>query len=44
MFSDENGFVYFNELLFKAMKRKYAEERLKKKAMIEYELQTLEKL
>src|SRR5438105_407810 len=35
--SDEEGFIYFNELLFKAMKRKYGEERTKKKVLAEYE-------
>jgi hypothetical protein len=42
--SDENGFVYFNELLFKAMKRKYAEERTKNRVLIEHELKILQKL
>ena len=36
--SDEHGFVYFNEVLFKAMKRKYAEERTKNKVLINHEL------
>jgi hypothetical protein len=39
--SDENGFVYFNELLFKTMKRKYADERTKNRALIEHEIKTL---
>lgn len=42
--SDENGFVYFNELLFKTMKRKYADERTKNKALIENEIKILQKL
>ena len=31
--SDEEGFIYFNELLFKSMKRKYGEEKTKKKIL-----------
>jgi hypothetical protein len=42
--SDEHGFVYFNEVLFKSMKRKYAEERTKNRALIEHEVRALEKL
>lgn len=42
--SDEHGFVYFNEMLFKTMKRKYAEERTKNRVMIEHELRALDKL
>ena len=42
--SDEDGFVYFNELLYKTMKRRYAPGRTKKKVIFECELQTLEKL
>ena len=44
MYSDEDGFVYFNELLYKIMKRRYAPGRTKKKILFECELQTLEKL
>ncbi len=36
--------VYFNELLYKTMKRRYAPGRTKKKILFECELQTLEKL
>jgi hypothetical protein len=36
--------VYFNELLYKTMKRRYAPGRTKKKVIFECELQTLEKL
>jgi hypothetical protein len=43
-FSDDEGFVYFNELLYKTMKRRYAKGRTKKKVMFELELETLEKL
>lgn len=42
--SDEEGFIYFNELLFKSMKRIYGCERTKKKVLAEIELKTLEKL
>mmetsp|Transcript_22889 Transcript_22889/g.22179 ORF Transcript_22889/g.22179 Transcript_22889/m.22179 type:complete len:155 (-) Transcript_22889:95-559(-) len=42
--SDENGFVYFNDVLFKAMKKKYAEERTKNRVLIEHELRALERL
>jgi len=42
--SDENGFVYFNEVLFKGMKRKYAEERTKNRVLVEHELRALERL
>ena len=44
MYSDEEGFVYFNELLFKSMKRRYGQERTKKKVLVDLELKTLEKL
>jgi hypothetical protein len=44
VFSDEDGFIYFNELLYKTMKRRYAPGRTKKKILFEVELQTLEKL
>lgn len=42
--SDEYGFVYFNELLFKSMKRIYAEERSKNRILIDHELKALESL
>lgn len=42
--ADEEGFIYFNELLFKAMKRIYGEERTKKKVLAEIEFKYLEKL
>ena len=44
IFSDNDGFIYFNELLYKTMKRRYANGRTKKKVMYELELDTLEKL
>lgn len=42
--ADEDGFIYFNELLYKTMKRRYAYGRTKKKVLFELELDTLEKL
>lgn len=42
--ADNDGFIYFNELLYKTMKRRYANGRTKKKVMYELELDTLEKL
>lgn len=42
--ADDEGFVYFNELLFKAMKRRYGVERTKKRVLAELEFETLEKL
>jgi hypothetical protein len=42
--SDNDGFIYFNELLYKTMKRRYANGRTKKKVLYELELDTLEKL
>jgi hypothetical protein len=41
---DDDGFIYFNELLFKTMKRRYMPNRTKKKILFEMELNTLEKL
>jgi predicted lactoylglutathione lyase len=42
--SDNDGFIYFNELPYKTMKRRYANGRTKKKVLYELELDTLEKL
>lgn len=42
--SDEEGFIYFNEMLFKTMKRVYGTERSRKRILIEFELKTLERL
>ena len=36
--------MYFNELLYKTMKRRYGPRRTKKKMLFEMELDTLEKL
>jgi len=44
VFSDDEEFVYFNELLYKTMKRRYGPRRTKKKVLFEMELDTLEKL
>lgn len=44
LYRDDDGFIYFNELLYKTMKRRYAPGRTKKKILFEVELQTLEKL
>lgn len=43
-YRDEDGFIYFNELLYKTMKRRYMPGRTKKKILFEVELTTLEKL
>jgi hypothetical protein len=43
-YSDPDGFVYFNELLYKTMKRRYMPGRTKKKILFECELDTLDKL
>jgi len=42
--ADPDGFVYFNELLYKTMKRRYMPGRTKKKILFECELDTLDKL
>lgn len=42
--SDEEGFVYFNELLFKAMRRAYGETHVKNKILVEHELRTIKKI
>jgi len=42
--SDEDGFIYFHELLFKAMKRVYGEKSVKNKTIAEAELKTLRKV
>jgi hypothetical protein len=44
MCSDDEQFIYFNELLYKTMKRRYAPSRTKKKVLFELELETLEQL
>ena len=42
--SDNEGFVYFNELLFKVMRRVYGDSHVKNKVLIESELVTMNKL
>ncbi len=42
--SDEHGFVYFNELLFKTMKRVYGDEHMKNRILVEHELKVLKKI
>lgn len=42
--SDEEGFVYFNELLYKAMRRIYGEKHVKNKILVEHELRTIQKI
>jgi hypothetical protein len=42
--SDEEGFVYFNELLFKAMKREYGVLHIKNKILAEHELKAMRKI
>lgn len=42
--SDEEGFVYFNELLFRSMRRVYGESHVKNKILVEHELRTMRKI
>lgn len=42
--ADEEQCIYFNELLYKTMKRRYANGRTKKKVLYELELDTLDRL
>jgi hypothetical protein len=42
--ADGDGFVYFNELLFKTMKMVFGEEHLKHKKLIEAEFRALKKI
>jgi hypothetical protein len=39
--SDEEGFIYFNDLLFKSMKRIYGEKHILNKVLAEHELKTM---
>ncbi len=43
-YRDDEQCIYFNELLYKTMKRRYANGRTKKKVLYELELDTLDKL
>lgn len=42
--SDNEGFVYFNELLFRVMRRVYGEAHVKNKVLIESELVAIDKI
>lgn len=42
--SDEDGFVYFHELLFRAMRRVYGEQHVKNKILVEHELRAMQKI
>lgn len=41
---DSEGFIYFNELLFKTLKRVYGDEHIKNKIIITKELKALKKI
>jgi hypothetical protein len=42
--SDNEGFVYFNELLYRMMRRVYGDAHVKNKILIESEINTMEKI
>ncbi len=42
--SDNEGFVYFNELLYKVMRRVYGDTHVKNKILIESEITTMQKI
>ena len=42
--SDNEGFVYYNELLFRAMRRVYGDTHVKNKILIESEINTIQKI
>lgn len=42
--SDEDGFVYFNELLYRTMRREYGESHVKNKILVDHELRTMQKI
>jgi hypothetical protein len=42
--ADGEGYVYFNELLFKTMKMIFGEEHLKNKILIDAEYRTIKKI
>lgn len=42
--SDNEGFVYFNELLYKVMRRVYGEQHVKNKILVDMEIQTMKKI
>lgn len=39
--SDEEGFVYFHELLYRAMRRVYGEQHVRNKILVDCEVKTL---
>jgi anaerobic ribonucleoside-triphosphate reductase len=42
--TDEEGFVYFNELLFKAMRSEYGETHVKNRILVDHEIKAREKI
>ena len=42
--SDNEGFVYFNELLYRVMRRVYGDSHVKNKILIESEITTMQKI
>jgi hypothetical protein len=44
LLSDNEGFVYFNELLFRVMRRVYGDEHVKNRILVEQEIQTMKKI
>lgn len=42
--SDNEGFVYFNELLFRVMRRVYGDLHVKNKILVENEIYTMKKI
>ena len=42
--SDEDGFVYFHELLYRTMRRYYGELHIKNKILVDHELRTMQKI
>ncbi len=42
--SDNEGFVYFNELLYRSMRRVYGDDHVKNKILIESEIVTMQKI
>jgi hypothetical protein len=44
LISDNEGFVYFNELLYRVMRRVYGDDRVLNKIQVEQEIQTMKKI
>lgn len=42
--ADEDGFIYFHELLFRAMRRVYGEQHVRNKILVENEIRTLQRI